>query len=127
GLTASPVPQVLTAPHRFIADQLNIPSLTTAIGLRQTAITGQCLPILVCIKYCALQGRSGYFLTNPTIGNRARIPALVGARSNARWISRNKTPPRVELVHHRCSWSQPVPICTQARTGTTLSGGKKSS
>ena len=41
------------------------------------AISGQSVPILRCVKYCALRGRSGYIFTSPILRDRTRMPVLI--------------------------------------------------
>ena len=52
---------------------------TREAGLVQIAITGQSLPILRRVKYCALRGRSGYIFTSPILRDRTRMPVSFAA------------------------------------------------
>jgi hypothetical protein len=58
---------------------------TVRLGKRVIAISGQSVPILRCVKYCALRGRSGYIFTSPILRDGTECQSHLRL-CNARWI-----------------------------------------
>src|ERR1017187_1618510 len=64
---------------RGLPDLLHQRFVSGPLDSCQIAISGQSVPILRCVKYCTLRGRSGYIFTNPILRDRTRMPALICA------------------------------------------------
>jgi hypothetical protein len=114
----APSPDITTAP----TGKLALAGLSPARSSTSfTALTGQCLPILRCVKYCALQCRPLLYFTNTTKRATTGIPAsrrrLLQRTMDSRYQSRQGG--RTHRLRGP-SRLQRLPICTQTRSGVTL-------
>ena len=91
---------------------------------RKIAITGQCLPILMVCKILCVAGEIGLCFACQTIRGRAKIPALIRAFCNARWIPGIGGSPGGDLVLQVASRLRPMPIYAHATTRITPSEEK---
>src|ERR1035437_3679754 len=91
------------------------------------AISGQSVPILRCVKYCALRGRSGYIFPSPILRDRTRMPVLIYASATHDGFQVAEARHEANSCRYAALKSQQRPIRTQTRSEFTLFEGKKSS
>src|ERR1035437_1273540 len=86
-MNAKNAPLTPASPQRRLSTQFLRPrAVKIALTKPTMSYTANVCPFLGGVEYSASQGRSGYIYANPTIRGKARIPALLGALCNARWI-----------------------------------------
>src|ERR1035437_630345 len=101
--------------------------LLHVVNKRIIAITGQCLPVLRCVKYCTLRGRSGYIFTSPITPRYDENSSSHLRLCNARWIPGTRGRHEPNSCRYAVLKSQQRLIRTQTRSEITLFECKKSS